>query len=609
MIKYNLNTINDWNFGDDNIIKVYRNNAVCYYKVTSDTPTPVQEPCFAVVDNISQYSETEFEDVFNIADDKWYKLNNLSQYEQYGIYGEGRNITYYEGKLTVDDGYEYMYSGGSWVNLGEVTGGTASLPDVPFTVNYNAKNYNSSTKTLLKTSGQLADVDAVITAGTPTVHDGYLTIASGTRATISGYQTYFNRDNNNPNITIISKQTTDGSLCHMFANRDTTYNWMYRPTSTKLNFHGSSQIAGTNTTTQPVIESVRVNSSRLLTFNNYTDNTSSTQSSFNYGSTNSGNFAIFAGYATRTGEWFAGDFYWVYMSQTTLTDEQVQQVIAYNEGGSGQTEYPLEYVVREDPPDNLVFTSMTEAQSYECPWWGMSADIDNTDYMFCEGNEWLTKYSYVEVAGDYICDNGDKYKKMQEYDRQADGTMSPTSNYVKGGLIESGSTDCEQQFDGKWIAYYANGNVAYSAACGSSTAITKSEVRSGSYQQYKKVIIGDCVNRVREAFQQCTSMTDLEIGTGVTESLYYAFEDCTALTAATWYATGLANNQDGGFQRCSALQKLVMYATTPPSLSSTFFRGVNSSLVIYVPDSAVSAYQSTIYWRNYTIKGHSELPT
>ena len=40
MIKYNNSNIIDWNFGDDNIIKVYRNNAVCYYKVTSgDTPS------------------------------------------------------------------------------------------------------------------------------------------------------------------------------------------------------------------------------------------------------------------------------------------------------------------------------------------------------------------------------------------------------------------------------------------------------------------------------------------------------------------------------------------------------------------------------------------
>ena len=208
MIKYNNNTINDWNFGDDNIIKVYRNNAVCYYKITSGD-TPVQEPCFAVVDNISQYSDTEFENVFNKADGKWYKLNNLNQYEQYGVYGSGRTITYYDGKLTIDGNYEYQYSGGSWVNLGEVSGGTATLPDVPFTVNYNAKQYNASTKTLLKTEGQLANVDAVITAGTPTVNDGYLTIATNTRATISGYQNYFNRTNSTPNLTIISKQKTN----------------------------------------------------------------------------------------------------------------------------------------------------------------------------------------------------------------------------------------------------------------------------------------------------------------------------------------------------------------------------------------------------------------
>jgi hypothetical protein len=82
MIKYNSNTINDWNFGDDNIIKVYRNNAVCYYKITGggDTPT-AQTPCFAVVNDITLYSDTEFEDVFNNADNKWYKLNNLNNYE------------------------------------------------------------------------------------------------------------------------------------------------------------------------------------------------------------------------------------------------------------------------------------------------------------------------------------------------------------------------------------------------------------------------------------------------------------------------------------------------------------------------------------------------
>lgn len=35
MIKYNLNNINDWNYGDDNIVKVYHHNSVRYQKIYS----------------------------------------------------------------------------------------------------------------------------------------------------------------------------------------------------------------------------------------------------------------------------------------------------------------------------------------------------------------------------------------------------------------------------------------------------------------------------------------------------------------------------------------------------------------------------------------------
>lgn len=48
MIKYSDNTINDWNLGSSNIVKVYHNNAVCYHKVSGDTPTP------------SEYTELEY---------------------------------------------------------------------------------------------------------------------------------------------------------------------------------------------------------------------------------------------------------------------------------------------------------------------------------------------------------------------------------------------------------------------------------------------------------------------------------------------------------------------------------------------------------------------
>ena len=185
------------------------------------------------------------------------------------------------------------------------------------------------------------------------------------------------------------------------------------------------------------------------------------------------------------------------------------------------------------------------------------------------------------------------------------GSDDVSAVYLGNELVYSGGTPPTPTFQGKWLATYIGGTTT-SADCDSTSAITKSEVRAGNYTAYTKVIIGDCVNKIREAFQRCSSMTEVEIGSGVTTDLYYAFEDCSALTSVTWYATSL-NSQDGGFQRCSSLQKFVIYATTPPSVSTTFFRNVPSSMIVYVPDASISLYQSAYVWNGYTIKGHSEL--
>lgn len=620
MLKHDSNTLNVIHRGNRDLVKLVKDGVVCYYKMVLSGGTPTQVPCYAVVDNISSYQDTEFEDVFDKSSETWYKRNNLNEYEEYGIYGSGRNITYYDGKLTIDGDYEYQYSGGSWVNLGEVTGstrvpaeyteltyaqttkaitnsgntfwiendleedykytfeftplnwednyygtliggndndpkffyygifkldngwgdmtkrfvaglhgynvssrggyggnyrvytdvrskfemhlhnynisegvditvynegydtfthtsttktgqttngvydmpiftqsinngscytpalkfhdfkvetsgGTAvydyipvkrnsdnkvglydvvnnrvyipsaitltageeathttypkyydtidnppssvsfssmteaqqyecpyvglqatidgtnyvfaesggtyyweelttpPLPNIPFVINYNAKNYNSDTKTFAKTEGQLADTDITITTGTVTPHDDYVTVPTRTKGVISGYDSYFNRTNGQT-FTIISKhKTTDDNTygCHLLANRNTNYNWMYRPSASTIRFHGSTQINGVSVTTQPVIASVRVSSDNTLKFDNWTDKTSTTSANFNWGSLNSGGVALFAGYVQTGREYFVGDFYWIYVSQNELTDEQIQQVINYNE--------------------------------------------------------------------------------------------------------------------------------------------------------------------------------------------------------------------------------------------------------------------------------------
>ena len=82
---------------------------------------PSYDLCYGVTNDISEYTGT-FKDVFDKSSETWYKLNNLNQYEEYGVYGNGRNVTTYEGKLTIDGDYEYQYTNGAWVNVGEVSG-------------------------------------------------------------------------------------------------------------------------------------------------------------------------------------------------------------------------------------------------------------------------------------------------------------------------------------------------------------------------------------------------------------------------------------------------------------------------------------------------------
>lgn len=415
MIKYNSNTISDWNYGSDNLIKVYYHNAVCYYKISRESSTQI--PCFAVVEDISQYSDTDFVDVFNKADGKWYKLNNLNAYEEYGVYGSGRTITYYEGKLTIDNGYEYQYSGGSWVNVGEVSGSTATLPNVPFVLNYNANNYDATTYGIAKTRGQLSDTDAVAYNNPSNIvdhsSDGYITISNSSMRIRPADQdiSLFNRqsDSSNSNLTIVSKAKTTSGFS-LITNRDDynngTYNWMYRQYQDHLTFHGNGETGSINcSTSNPDILSVRTyyDNGTLVKYNNWTQETSTTPVSFTYGSTNSSSTkagALFVGYGwDRNDEQWEGDFYWVYMAQQNLTDEQIQQVIDFNESGA-HTDYPVYYAEMQDPPNNVTFTSMTEAESYECPWVGMMATIEGDRYMFNQNYQWEELHQYFRVSTD-----------------------------------------------------------------------------------------------------------------------------------------------------------------------------------------------------------------
>ena len=79
MLKRNNIYIPIINNGSTPIYKAYRGATLVYGKDDK------REPCFAVVDDVKTYTDRTWNDVYDKKTKKWYKLNNLNEYERYGI--------------------------------------------------------------------------------------------------------------------------------------------------------------------------------------------------------------------------------------------------------------------------------------------------------------------------------------------------------------------------------------------------------------------------------------------------------------------------------------------------------------------------------------------
>ena len=114
-IKINDKYIQKILLGSTPVQRIYQSGSIVYEAGGST-------PCFEVVDTISQASGN-YVDVYVKGESKWYKKNNLNQYEEYGlmpIVSDLSSTTYYTGKLVIlsTDGHEYKWNGSEWIDLG-----------------------------------------------------------------------------------------------------------------------------------------------------------------------------------------------------------------------------------------------------------------------------------------------------------------------------------------------------------------------------------------------------------------------------------------------------------------------------------------------------------
>lgn len=89
--------------------------------------------CYVVTYDVEAYNGLPYGDLYDHKTEKWYKLNNKYEYEEYGVIETGETLssmTLYDGKLVLIGNTEYEYSGGTWNNLGDVSGSTET-----FTIN------------------------------------------------------------------------------------------------------------------------------------------------------------------------------------------------------------------------------------------------------------------------------------------------------------------------------------------------------------------------------------------------------------------------------------------------------------------------------------------
>lgn len=115
----------------------------------------------------------------------------------------------------------------------------------------------------------------------------------------------------------------------------------------------------------------------------------------------------------------------------------------------------------------------------------------------------------------------------------------------------------------------------------------------------KSVTLPNSITRIgSDAFFDCTSLTSINIPDGV-QALSGTFDDCSSLESILIPASV---RDIGGFvfRGCTGLKSIAVEAETPPTTGYWCFEGVDKTIPVYVPNSAMDAYKSADGWKDFT---------
>lgn len=554
MIYYYTDKIYDWNFEDDNIVKVYRNGAICYYKIV--VGSSAQTPCYAVVEDITQYQETEFVDVYDKATSKWYKLNNLNDYEEYGVYGRATaNTTYYEGKLALDDNKEYIYSGNGWTLLGDVSG-TSMVIQSPEYIEKNA-----SYKGLIDLQEYMTPTTRLQIKMYPTSNGGGFFLGDYMATDTDDWRIFFY--SNQLYYDFIEDRTYVSKSGGYLNN---LYEWEIGQ------FYVKDITASTNNIINKTYSGTYVRPKTMKLFGAYYQNTDN-YSSADYGRVYyikiyDGNTLVRDFIPIVSGGTY-GLFDKVSLSAFTTVGTLTAST-TINEVEVGDAELPMYYTVKQEPPASVTFASMAEAEAYQCPYVGLLAYINGDLYVFAESGS-----SYV----------------WQELAYNISGTTKSSSNFnirINDEEVTANVYSSNGDNTYNWGVVYTDPiSSVTSMASGNTNLLT---FDWGDSDTSQLTSIGS------NAFSGCTAMTSMpSIPSAVTSIGNYAFYNCYSMNSngSLTIPSGITSIGNNAFEYVfnnSSSPRSLYLPSSLTSIGSYAFRYNQYLTNIYITD--LSSYMN-----------------